>query len=138
MNRYPMYSSLIENEEGRRVSGQFQLEKDVPEQVNAHAATLWECSLLLSHYDGNVAKAVKEFGQRRKLAKEESWREALKKDFSHRIFSIKRVTKAKEPMRGKHGENGEEGEEEDEQDEEEAIDELLDDAFGTDSEHEEK
>ena len=39
--RYPLYSSLIENGEGRRVSGVFNVGGDIPEQVNADAATLW-------------------------------------------------------------------------------------------------
>lgn len=124
MNRYPMYSSLIENEEGRRISGQFQLQKDVPEHVNAHAATLWECCLLKNHYDVSVVKAVRELGEKKNMRKEESWREMLKKDFGHKIFTIKRVTKAKE----KKGDS----EEEDEED----IDELIDNAFGSDSEDE--
>ena len=127
MNRYPMYSSLIENEEGRRISGQFQLQKDVPEHVNGHAATLWECCLLRDHYDGNVVKAVKEFGEKRSRGRDEMWKEMLKKDFGHKIFSIKSVTKAKERKQGSE-----------EEEEEEDIDELIDDAFGSDSEEDQE
>lgn len=39
--RYPMYSSLVENEEGRCISGVFSMNGNMPEQVNAHATTLW-------------------------------------------------------------------------------------------------
>jgi singapore isolate B (sub-type 7) whole genome shotgun sequence assembly, scaffold_5 len=36
-----MYSSLVDNEEGRRISGVYSISGDIPDQVNAHAATLW-------------------------------------------------------------------------------------------------
>ena len=54
----------------------------------------------------------------------------LKKDFGHKIFSIKSVTKAKERKEG--------SEEEEEEEDEEDIDELIDDAFGSDSEEDQE
>lgn len=117
MNRYPMYSSLLENEEGRRINGEFRIERDVPEQANGHATTLWENCLLRKHYDVHVVKAVNELEEGKAEGRRETWREILKKDFSHKIFSIKKVTKAKEA-----------GEEMDE----EEVDAVVDDIFDSD------
>lgn len=36
-----MYSSLLFNEEGRCISGVFNMNGNTPDQVNAHATTLW-------------------------------------------------------------------------------------------------
>ena len=72
-------------------------------------------------------KAVKEFGEKRSRGRDEMWKEMLKKDFGHKIFSIKSVTKAKERKQGSE-----------EEEEEEDIDELIDDAFGSDSEEDQE
>lgn len=51
---------------------------------------------------------------------EQNWRELLKKDYSHRIFTMEKLTKKKEIR-------------EDTEDEED-MDVLLDEAFGSDKE----
>lgn len=117
--RYPMYSSLIENEEGRRVSGMYSMTGDVPEQVNAHAATLWELCLLRSHYDPTVAAFAREMEEAKSLRMDQKWREVLKRDYSHKIFTASRLTKKREM---------------DEEMDEEDIDNLIDHAFESDEE----
>lgn len=115
--RYPMYSSLVDNEEGRRVAGMYSMAGDVPEQVNAHAATLWELCLLRSHFDPAVAAFAREMEQAKSLRMDQRWREVLKRDYSHKVFTASRLTKRRE-------------EEMDEED----IDALVDHAFESDEE----
>lgn len=115
--RYPMYSSLVDNEEGRRVAGMYSMAGDVPEQVNAHAATLWELCLLHSHFDPTVAAFAREMEQAKSLRMDQRWREVLKRDYSHKVFTASRLTKRRE-------------EEMDEED----IDALVDHAFESDEE----
>ena len=112
-----MYSSLIDNEEGRRVSGMYSMTGDVPEQVNAHAATLWELCLLRVHYDPTVAAFAREMEEAKSLRMDQKWREVLKRDYSHKIFTASRLTKKK-----------------DEEMDEEDIDDLIDHAFESEEE----
>ena len=114
-----MYSSLIENEEGRRVSGVFNITGDLPEQVNAHAATLWEAYLLKKHYDPNVVEFVKELGKNKPIPMNNRWKAVLERDFSHKMFTSEKLTKKKKF--------------EDDMDEED-IDALVDDEFGDEDE----
>lgn len=90
---------------------------DVPEQVNAHAATLWELCLLHSHFNPTVAAFAREMEQAKSLRMDQRWREVLKRDYSHKVFTASRLTKRRE-------------EEMDEED----IDALVDHAFESDEE----
>ena len=76
-----------------------------------------ELRLLQKHYDPTVAAFAKEMEASRSLRMDQQWREILKKD-SHKIFSSGNITKkkvlAEEDM------------------EEEDLDQLLDQAFGSD------
>ena len=77
-----------------------------------------ELRLLQKHYDPTVAAFAKEMEASRSLRMDQQWREILKKDYSHKIFSSGNITKkkvlAEEDM------------------EEEDLDQLLDQAFGSD------
>ena len=93
-----MFSSLVENEEGRRVSGMYSIQGDIPDQVNSHAATMWEIILLQNHYDPNVAAFACELNNSKTLNTNQKWREVLKRDYRHRIFTerINVIQKKKE------------------------------------------
>ena len=77
-----------------------------------------ELRLLQKHYDPTVAAFAKEMEASRSLRMDQQWREILKNDYSHKIFSSGNITKkkvlAEEDM------------------EEEDLDQLLDQAFGSD------
>ena len=82
-----MFSSLVENEEGRKISGMYSIQGDIPDQVNSHAATIWEICLLQKHYDPNVAAFAKELSNSRTLDTNQKWREVIKRDYKHTIFN---------------------------------------------------
>lgn len=86
-----MFSSLVENEEGRRISGMYSIQGDIPDQVNSHAATMWEIVLLQKHYDPNVASFARELSNSKTLNTNQKWREVLKRDYTHRIFTEKKT-----------------------------------------------
>ena len=86
----------MDNEEGRRISGMYSIEGDDPEQVNAHAATLWELRLLNQHYDPNIQRSTTEYNLDKSMRVDQRWKEVLKKDYQHKIFDTKQsITKKK-------------------------------------------
>lgn len=115
--RYPMYSSLVDNERDVASRECTPWRATSPSQVNAHAATLWELCLLHSHFNPTVAAFAREMEQAKSLRMDQRWREVLKRDYSHKVFTASRLTKRRE-------------EEMDEED----IDALVDHAFESDEE----
>ena len=74
----------------------YSIEGDDPEQVNAHAATLWELPLLNQHYDPNIQRSTSEYNLDKSMRVDQRWKEVLKKDYQHKIFDTKQsITKRK-------------------------------------------
>ena len=82
--------------------------------------TYREICLLLHISDPTILSFVKEMEKEKSMRMEQNWRELLKKDYSHRIFTMEKLTKKKEIR-------------EDTEDEDD-MDVLLDEAFGSDKE----
>lgn len=82
--------------------------------------TYREICILLHISDPTILSFVKEMEKEKSMRMEQNWREMLKKDYSHRIFTAEKLTK-KKVIR------------EDTEDEDD-MDVLLDEAFGSDKE----
>ena len=82
--------------------------------------TYREICLLLHISDPTILSFVKEMEKEKSMRMEQNWREMLKIDYSHRIFTAEKLTK-KKVIR------------EDTEDEDD-MDVLLDEAFGSDKE----
>lgn len=76
--------------------------------------------MLLHISDPAILSFVKEMEKDKSMRMEQNWREVLKKDYTHRIFTAEKLTKKKEIR-------------EDTEDEDD-MDVLLDEAFGSDNE----
>ena len=70
--------------------------------------------------DPNILVFVKELEASKSMRMDQHWREMLKKDYRHKIFTVEKLTRKK-----KINENPEN---------EEDIDDVLDEAFGYDDE----
>ena len=73
-------------------------------------------------YDPIVRVFVKELEMSKSMRMDQHWREMLKKDYTHKIFTTEKLTKKKKIQM------------EDEMEDEDDIDEMVEMAFGSDEE----
>lgn len=71
--------------------------------------------------DPNILVFVKELESSKSMRMDQHWKSMLKKDYRHKIFTVEKLTKKKQIKENPENEDD--------------IDELLDQAFGSDEEN---